>query len=419
MNGLCGVALSLLLAASIAAQTATGTVSGTVRDESGGVMPGVALTLRSVATGASRSTTSDTQGRYRIPNVDPGDYELRAELAGFRTAVRSSVVVTVGGTTEADVAMTVGQLAEEVTVQAETPLIEPSKTDLSRVVTTQEIESLPISRPQLRGLRQAVERRGARTRERRRRRVQGARRRRRLGGGAPPVVRRTARAEHDDSGRRRRQRADVHGAAARDAVAGSGQGVPRPQLHVSRRVRPRARRLRQHRDQVGHQPRRRVRSTTSGWTTRWRRGRSSTGPTRTRSTRTSSAGRSADRSTRDRTFFFGNYEGQLREQSNRFSQVVLDNLALAQRRPRAARPARRDDRSGARQPLQLVPGQGRSSSEREPHAVDPLQLPRFAHRQLPRRRRPRVTDVEHRARQRHARSGGRGQRTCRSSRRTW
>jgi hypothetical protein len=88
-----------------------------------------------VATGGSRTATTDGEGRYQIASVEPGNYEVRAALAGFRTAVRSGVVVTVGGTTEASLEMTVGQVAEEVTVQVEASLVESAKTDLSRVVT--------------------------------------------------------------------------------------------------------------------------------------------------------------------------------------------------------------------------------------------------------------------------------------------
>src|SRR5262249_6616501 len=142
-----GLLLSILLlaAASAVAQTATGTVSGTVRDSTGAVLQGVTVTIRNAATGGLRSVVTDTEGRYRITNVDSGEYELRASLAGFRTVIRNPLVVTVAGTSETDVEMNVGAVAEEVTVQTEAPLIEPTKTDLSRVVTTREIESLPIA----------------------------------------------------------------------------------------------------------------------------------------------------------------------------------------------------------------------------------------------------------------------------------
>src|SRR5262245_44168572 len=92
------------------AQTASGTIAGT-----GAVIPGVAVPSRNLETGASRTVTTDGQGRYRIAYVEPGEYELRAALAGFRTAVRSPLPVTVGGTTDTDLELKVGNVAEEVT----------------------------------------------------------------------------------------------------------------------------------------------------------------------------------------------------------------------------------------------------------------------------------------------------------------
>jgi outer membrane receptor protein involved in Fe transport len=132
-------------AVSAGAQTATGTLTGIVSDTTGAVMPAVSISARNAATGVTRTATTDGEGRYRMVNLEPGQYEVRAELPGFRTAIRSGVAVTVGGTTELNLAMSVGQLEEEVTVATEPALIEPSKTELSRVVTTLEIESLPIA----------------------------------------------------------------------------------------------------------------------------------------------------------------------------------------------------------------------------------------------------------------------------------
>ena len=127
------------------AQIATATLLGIVRDETGAALPGAALTVRSVATGVTRAAVSDSEGRYRVSALDPGEYDVHAELARFKTAIRTRVVLTVGGTTEADINMSLGPIAEQVTVVTEAPLIEPAKTELSRVVSMQEIEGLPIS----------------------------------------------------------------------------------------------------------------------------------------------------------------------------------------------------------------------------------------------------------------------------------
>jgi outer membrane receptor protein involved in Fe transport len=141
-----GWVVSCLLAASLAqAQTATSTLTGHVRDESGGAVAAAAVSVRNPQTGAVRRTTSDALGRYSVAGLDPGEYELRVELSGFKTVVRTGVGLRVGGTTVADVTLAVGPLAEEITITLDENMEEgeSTKTGLSRVVGTREIESLP------------------------------------------------------------------------------------------------------------------------------------------------------------------------------------------------------------------------------------------------------------------------------------
>src|SRR5262245_11845524 len=140
-----GLTLLSLGTVSTAGQIATATLAGVVRDQTGAALPGTTLAIRSVATGATRTTTTDAAGGYRVSALDPGEYEVRAEHAGFKTAVQTGVLLTVGGTTVADITMALGQIAEEVSVLSETPLIEPAKVELSRVVSAERSESLPIS----------------------------------------------------------------------------------------------------------------------------------------------------------------------------------------------------------------------------------------------------------------------------------
>ncbi|HEX6737286.1 MAG TPA: TonB-dependent receptor, partial [Vicinamibacteria bacterium] len=134
---------SLLRPGGVAAQTASTTLEGVVQDESGAAVAGAAVSLRRPDTGAARRTLSDSAGRYVLSNLDPGSYELRVELSGFKAVVRSDVVLRVGGSATADVVLKVGQVAEEVVVQEAEPLIENTRAELSRVVDAREIESLP------------------------------------------------------------------------------------------------------------------------------------------------------------------------------------------------------------------------------------------------------------------------------------
>src|SRR5262249_5417622 len=141
-----GAVLALMLVGVAAsAQTASATLSGTVRDETGAVVVGASVTLRNPLTGASRSVRTDDEGRYSLTNIEPGEYELRAERSGFKTDVQSGVLLAVGGTTVVEISMGVGQVTEEVLVPQLELLIEPTKVEVSRVVASVEIESLPIS----------------------------------------------------------------------------------------------------------------------------------------------------------------------------------------------------------------------------------------------------------------------------------
>lgn len=135
---------SLLLVAHVFGQTTTATLSGVIHDASGAVVPNAKITVKNTQTGATRDILSDSVGRYSFTNLGPGQYEVRAELAGFRTAVQSGVVLAVGGAVALDLTIQVGNVSEIVEVKTEEPLIETGKAELSRVVSEQSIESLPI-----------------------------------------------------------------------------------------------------------------------------------------------------------------------------------------------------------------------------------------------------------------------------------
>src|SRR4030095_2575059 len=143
-NVLLRSALLALMAATAFAQTPTATLSGAIRDASAAFVPGAQVSVTTTESGTKRTTSSDESGRYILTNLPPGKYDVRAELTGFRTAVQNGVVLTVGGTTSVDLTLQVGAVSEVVEVRHEEPLVETTRAELSRVVTSQEIESLPI-----------------------------------------------------------------------------------------------------------------------------------------------------------------------------------------------------------------------------------------------------------------------------------
>src|SRR5262249_24367879 len=122
----------------------TANLSGVVRDPSGAVASGANIRVTNTATGSTRATVTDSDGRYSLPNLEPGQYELRADLSGFKSALRRGIVLTVGGSEAIDLTLQVGASSEVVNVTDEAPLIDTTKAEVSRVVNEQSIESLPI-----------------------------------------------------------------------------------------------------------------------------------------------------------------------------------------------------------------------------------------------------------------------------------
>ena len=93
------IVLPLVAAATLSAQTATGMISGTVTDESGAVVPSAILTVTNKATGNARTLTANEDGLYSAPALPAGEYEVRAEMQGFRTEVRAAQVLAGSSTT--------------------------------------------------------------------------------------------------------------------------------------------------------------------------------------------------------------------------------------------------------------------------------------------------------------------------------
>jgi hypothetical protein len=123
----------------------TATLTGRILDPDGGALPGATLSARQTETGFVRTTTSDTQGRYSVPALPPGTYEIRAELSGFRPLVRSGVTLTIAQTVVVDLTMSVGGVTEAVTVVAQAPVVNTRGGELSYLVDERAIEELPLN----------------------------------------------------------------------------------------------------------------------------------------------------------------------------------------------------------------------------------------------------------------------------------
>jgi hypothetical protein len=132
-----------LVAVGAWAQVQTGSITGVVTGTDGAALPGVTVTLTGV--GAPQTTVSDSQGRFRFPNLSPGTYALRAELAGFGSAARSGLNVSLGR--NADITMTLNpSMTDTITVTAEAPLLDVRKAGTGATVTKVELETVPTGR---------------------------------------------------------------------------------------------------------------------------------------------------------------------------------------------------------------------------------------------------------------------------------
>ena len=127
------------------AQGTTGSISGTVMDETGAVIPGITVTVTHLATSSSRSVVSNDSGRYAVSNLQVGAYDVKGELAGFQTSIRAGIELTLGRSAVVDLTMRVGEISQQVTVTGEASLVETTETTLSGLVTTTQIQDLPLN----------------------------------------------------------------------------------------------------------------------------------------------------------------------------------------------------------------------------------------------------------------------------------
>ena len=146
------VSLAILVVLGLAASQALAqaTISfaqlnGTVQDSSGQAIVKATITLRDVGTNHTYSTTSNVAGYYVVPSLAPGQYELTAVSPGFGKYTQTGITLSVGQTATINIAMKVAAVSESVTVTSEVPPVETTRTEISNVISTNEIVNLPVS----------------------------------------------------------------------------------------------------------------------------------------------------------------------------------------------------------------------------------------------------------------------------------
>lgn len=145
------VCLVFSLAVPARAQTSAGTVRGTVRDQSGGVVPGAEVTLTNSATGVETRTLTNETGFYVFPALTPGSYRIAVESPGMRK-FEASLTVQVQQAAAVDAVLAIAQTVSEIVVSDVTPIVNTDNPTLGHVLERQRIDQLPINGRNLQSL---------------------------------------------------------------------------------------------------------------------------------------------------------------------------------------------------------------------------------------------------------------------------
>ena len=127
------------------AQSVSGTILGTVTDPTGAVISKAKVTIINEGTGLTRTITADTNGEYTAPSLPTGRYTVTCETAGFKALALSNVEVGVDQRVRIDLKLEVGAMTESVSIKAESPLVQTSSSELGTTVGNEQIEALPLN----------------------------------------------------------------------------------------------------------------------------------------------------------------------------------------------------------------------------------------------------------------------------------
>jgi hypothetical protein len=141
------LALSALLVSAAAAQSNSinGTLHGQITDPTGAPIPNATVTVRNTLNGFVRDITTDSEGRYIAPNLPLGTYSVTATSASFAPLTQAGIVLGAGSDIAIDESLKTGSVATTVDVTSEAPIIEVTRTDLSRTISSQETQNLPLT----------------------------------------------------------------------------------------------------------------------------------------------------------------------------------------------------------------------------------------------------------------------------------
>ncbi|HSZ20452.1 MAG TPA: carboxypeptidase-like regulatory domain-containing protein [Candidatus Acidoferrum sp.] len=143
---LAGCSLAAVLVCAPAARSqVSASISGRVTDPTGATVSGAAVMAKDVETGETRSTVTDAVGHYWVPSLAVGEYEVHVTKQGFQEQVRGGIHLVVGQEASVDVPLLLGQVTEQVKVNADAPVISVTAADISGVVDEQQVKELPLN----------------------------------------------------------------------------------------------------------------------------------------------------------------------------------------------------------------------------------------------------------------------------------
>lgn len=125
-------------------QALNGQIEGLVTDASGASLPNANVTVRNIETGTERSAVTDGSGFYRFPLLPLGSYRVTVELANFKKLIREGITLAAGQTATINLGLEAGDVSASVTITSDAPIADPGKIDLGRVISTREIQDLPL-----------------------------------------------------------------------------------------------------------------------------------------------------------------------------------------------------------------------------------------------------------------------------------
>ena len=137
--------LAFCALSAVAQSTTDGAIGGTVKDPNGAVVPSANVTVRNEETNKESTTTTDDEGRFRVINLQPGNYTVTIGAANFAAFTQQMVVVEVGRVTSLDINLSLTGATGEVTITAEAPVINTDQQDFSSNINQTSINNLPIN----------------------------------------------------------------------------------------------------------------------------------------------------------------------------------------------------------------------------------------------------------------------------------